>query len=256
MKIIIVTQEERIYLPKVIKDFLTKCRDNKIEVVGIIVNSAYVEGKKTGFLARATKYYRVFGGHFFSRYALKYLSSLIQLKSIRSIVSMYNVPIINLEQSINNPKSIKKIRGYNPDIMVSILNNQIFKQPAIDACKLGILNLHTSLLPNYRGIMPVFWAMKHSEKIIGVSVFLVDQGIDTGPLMAQQKVSIDQSDTLESLIIRTKEIGIKLIIDTLIRMRNGFVEPIILAGSCKGSYYSFPKRQDVLEFYRLKKRFY
>ena len=125
MRIIIVTQEERSYLPKVIKEFLTKCRNNKIEVVGIIVNSAYVEGKKTGFLARATKYYRVFGGRFFSRYAWKYLSSLIQSKSIRTIVSMFNVPIINLEHSINNPISIKKIQGYSPDIMVSILNNQI-----------------------------------------------------------------------------------------------------------------------------------
>ena len=76
-------------------------------------------------------------------------------------------------------------------MLVSILGNQIFKRKLIDLAPKGCINLHTALLPKYRGLMPTFWALKNNEKNTGVSVFFVDEGIDSGPIIIQKKVVIE-----------------------------------------------------------------
>ena len=71
-----------------------------------------------------------------------------------------NIPIIKLNESINSFKSVNIIKSHKPDLLISILGNQIFKKPIIDLAPLGCLNLHTALLPKYRGLMPTFWVFK------------------------------------------------------------------------------------------------
>ena len=70
---------------------------------------------------------------------------------------------------------------------------------------MGCINLHTALLPKYRGLMPTFWVLKNNEKNTGVSVFFVDEGIDSGPIIVQKNISIGNM-TQQELIVKTKKL--------------------------------------------------
>jgi methionyl-tRNA formyltransferase len=124
----------------------------------------------------------------------------------------------------------------------------------IDLAPKGCLNLHTALLPKYRGLMPTFWTLKNGEKETGVSVFLVDEGIDSGPIVVQKRVRID-TDRLEELIRRTKVIGMDAVWEAVEKVRVGKPKLIPNPDSEK-SYFSFPTRDDVRAFRAAGKRLY
>ena len=115
-----------------------------------------------------------------------------------------SIPQIKLEQSINSEQSLSKVSHYKPDILISIAGNEIFKKPLIDLTPFGCLNLHTGLLPKYRGLMPTFWALKNKEQEIGVTVFYVDEGIDSGPIVVQKKIPIKKR--VQSKLIKETKI--------------------------------------------------
>ena len=76
----------------------------------------------------------------------------------------HEIPKITISENINSPSSINIINSYKPDILVSVLGNQIFKKQIINLAPMGCINLHTALLPKYRGLMPTFWVLKNNEK--------------------------------------------------------------------------------------------
>ena len=165
----------------------------------------------------------------------------------------YNIARINISENINSPKSISIIKSYNPDILVSILGNQIFKKHIINLAPKGCINLHTALLPKYRGLMPTFWVLKNNEKKTGVSVFYVDEGIDSGPIIIQKSIKI-KNYTHADLIRITKKIGMELIAKSIDLIYQDKVT-LIQNPKEKSSYYSFPTKQDVIEFKKNNKFF-
>ena len=137
---------------------------------------------------------------------------------------------------------------------MSLQGNEIFKKPLLDLAPKGCINLHTAMLPKYRGLMPTFWVMKNNEKYTGVSVFFVDEGIDSGPIIVQEKVEIGNS-TQAQLIMRTKKIGMKLIVKAVnLITENNLV--LLPNPESEKTYYSFPTRKDVIEFKKIGKRFF
>lgn len=118
----------------------------------------------------------------------------------------------------------------------------------------GCLNLHTALLPKYRGLMPSFWVLKNDENYTGVSVFFVDEGIDSGPILVQKKIKIDNR-TQQELIRYTKKIGMDAIIEAIELVQSGNYK-LISNPDKKMTYYSFPTRKDVKEFRKKEKKFY
>ena len=102
--------------------------------------------------------------------------------------------------------------------------------------------------------MPTFWALKNDEKETGVSVFYVDQGIDSGPIIFQEKVVIENK-SLEELILHTKKIGMDCIIKSVDLIFKNEVQ-IIENNSDEMTYFSFPTKNDVEEFKRKGKSFF
>jgi methionyl-tRNA formyltransferase len=137
---------------------------------------------------------------------------------------------------------------------VSILGNQIFKEPILNLAPKGCINLHTALLPKYRGLMPTFWVMKNNEKKTGVSVFFVDEGIDSGPIIVQTEVEIGNR-TQEELINYTKKIGMKAIAKSVDLIEKNEVK-LIENDPLNKTYFTFPTKRDVLEFKRNGKKFF
>ena len=147
MKIVIITQNDPFYLSSNLK-FLLDSLSAEHKVVGVIVAPASPFGKKETFLQKALKTKKIFGIYFFCHYAVKFVFSKFFKPSLRKILKNYNIPEINIEGSINSNKNLKIIHSYKPDLLISILGNQIFKKPLLELAPKGCINLHTVLLPN------------------------------------------------------------------------------------------------------------
>ncbi|GAB3258451.1 hypothetical protein GCM10027347_21740 [Larkinella harenae] len=254
MRIIFITQDEPFYLAKNL-DYLLKKMPPYAKVVGTVVADVSPFGKKETMTEKAKKTYDIFGLPFFMRYGLKFVTSKMSKEnSVKYVLDKYQIPLIQLENNINKPDSLEKIRSYKPDLLISILGNQIFKRPLLDLAPQGCINLHTALLPKYRGLMPSFWVMRYNEKYTGVSVFFVDEGIDSGPILVQKKVEIGNRSQAE-LIEYTKQIGMDCIIESIEKIHEGNYK-LIENDASQMTYYSFPTREDVKAFLAAGKRFY
>lgn len=254
MKIVIITQDEPFYLVDNLK-YLVDNLPKHSEIVGCVVNEVSPFGKKETFLQKVKKTYDVFGFKFFIHYSMKYVQSkLSRSRDITTFLSTRGIDKITLSKPINNIESVEIIQSYKPDLLVSILGNQIFKEPIINLAPKGCINLHTALLPKYRGLMPSFWVLKNDEKYTGVSVFFVDEGIDSGPIIVQEKVEIGNK-TQEELIIHTKKIGMDAIIKSINLIESNSVV-LIENNAEEMTYYSFPTRDDVKVFLQRGKRFF
>lgn len=254
MRIIIITQNEPFYLTKSLK-YLLKILPSNCNLVGCVVSDVSPFGKKESFFSKAKKTFKIFGCNFFIYYSLKYLKSKISSKnSVFKFLKLKSIPIIKLDYPINNINSVNRIKSYTPDLLISILGNQIFKEQILNLAPKGCINLHTALLPKYRGLMPTFWVLKNNEKKTGVSVFFVDRGIDSGPIIVQTEIEIGNR-TQEELINHTKKIGMEAIAKSVDLIQKNKVE-LIKNDSSKKTYYTFPTRKDVLEFKKIGKKFY
>ena len=204
MKIVVITQNEPFYLADNLR-YLIKILPTHSKIVGCVVNDVSPFGKKENFLSKIKKTYDVFGLNFFLHYSIKFIMNKFDAsKNVITVLKNNVIQEIVLDKHINHQDSVNKINQLQPDLLVSILGNQIFKDSIIRLAPKGCLNLHTALLPVYRGLMPTFWVLKNKEKYTGVSVFFVEKGIDSGPIIVQKKVEIgDRSQ--EELIIYTKK---------------------------------------------------
>lgn len=253
MKIIIITQNEPFFL----KDnliYLFSILPKNVKIVGCVVSQVSPYGKKESFLKKCWKTLKIFGFSFFIYYSIRFVISKLSGSDIRGLLQKFSIKEIKLTSSINSDESLKKIKSYNPDLLVSILGNQIFKSPLINLAKLGCINLHTALLPKYRGLMPTFWVLKNNEIFTGVSVFFVDEGIDSGPIIVQKKVKINNLTQIQ-LIKKTKHLGMQAIAEAIDLIKTGNFKLIENSDNEK-TYFSFPTRADVLVFKKLGKNFF
>lgn len=253
MRIILITQNDPFYLSKNIDTLLKQLPEEHI-VVGAVVTIASPFGKKEKFLDKALKTEKVFGLRFFLYYSLRFIYSKVFQKSVTQVLYEYGIDRIEIQGSVNSKTNLDIIKSYRPDLLISILGNQIFKKPLIDLAPKGCINLHTALLPKYRGLMPTFWVLKNNEKYTGVSVFFVDEGIDSGPIIVQEKVKTGNK-TQQQLIKETKQIGMNLILKSIDLIDKNELKLIENPESEK-SYFSFPTREDVKEFKRQGKKFF
>ena len=253
MRIIIITQDDPFYLKENLA-YLLSLLPSQFKIVGCIVSDVSPFGKKDSFFKKAFKTFNIFGIEFFIYYSIKFIYSKIFKNSIKSFLKTEKITQIKLSESINNKSSLKLIKSFDPDLLVSILGNQIFKKDLISLAPKGCINLHTALLPKYRGLMPTFWVLKNNEEHTGVSVFFVDEGIDSGPIILQKKIEIKNMSQSE-LIKATKHLGMELIAESINLISQDKVKLISNADS-KMTYYSFPSSNDVKEFLRSGKKFF
>lgn len=254
MKVLIITQNDPFYLGKNL-DYLIKKLPAGIELIGCIVFDVSPFGKRERFSHKIKKTYKIFGASFLFRYGWEFLINKMNRHThVKWVLDKYGVQLVRLDKGINHMDSLALIKSLNPDLMVSIAGNQIFKKKLLSIPRKGTINLHTALLPKYRGLMPTFWVLKNYEKQTGVSVFFVDEGIDSGPIIIQKRVDIT-NQTQRELILETKKIGMDCIIESLEMIRNNKVE-LTPNPEEEMTYFSFPTRKDVREFKLLGKKFY
>jgi len=129
------------------------------------------------------------------------------------------------------PRSIRKqhvawgLEAYSADIFAVVAYGKILPPRLLAMPRLGCVNLHFSLLPRYRGAAPVNWALINGEKVTGVTTMLMDEGLDTGPILLQQEVKIEEGENASSLVRRLAAIGAPLLTKTLLELAAGKLKP-------------------------------
>lgn len=254
MNILLVTQDTPFYLAENLEYLLSELPEHS-RVVACVLLRASPFGKKRTAPGMMWRTFRTFGLGFFIRYGFRFaLSHILPARSVRHVLRQHGVPAVDLEKSINSRKSREVIAGYRPDIIVSLQANVIFKKPLMELPPKGCLNVHTALLPKYRGLMPTFWVLKNDESVTGVSVFFMDEGIDSGPILVRRPIEIGDR-SLDALIRDTKRVGVEALLEAIELIHRDDYR-LIPNDDRDMTYFSFPTRQDVKEFLSRGKRFF
>ena len=146
----------------------------------------------------------------------------IVFSPVKKFALEHNIPIMQFEKLSRD--GVESIRSLAPDIMVSASYGQILSQEIIDIPKYGIINVHPSLLPEFRGASPIQTAIIKGCTQTGVTVMRTEAGLDTGDIIISEKVSIGEEETYGELADRLAVLGAKLAIETLDMIENGTVE--------------------------------
>lgn len=123
--------------------------------------------------------------------------------------------------NINGDEGIQLLSAWNPDLCVVAAYGQIFKAPILKVPKLGFINVHASLLPKYRGAAPVAHAILNGETETGVTIFRISTGVDTGNILNQEKIRIEEYETAGELESRLAVLGARLCCEVVARMKTG-----------------------------------
>lgn len=176
---------------------------------------------------------------------VKYNSLIKKLKDIfnpsfeYSYIKSYNLPEIKGVKSVNDELFRKKLLKLNPDIMLVGSWGEKIEKQTYDIPKIASINVHPSLLPKYRGPNPYFWVIKNMEQETGVTFHLIDNGFDTGAILAQETVKIYPSDTGESLKKRVVLTARGVCCELLKTLNEDLIIPLTQDEN-KASYYSYP----------------
>ncbi len=134
-----------------------------------------------------------------------------------------NIKLLRIEKIRTNYKEVLDLR---PDIIITCAYGQIIPKEILDYPKYGCINVHASLLPKYRGGAPIHKAIINGEKYTGITIMYMDEGMDTGDIITQEKVEILDTDTLEDVHDKLSILGKKLLLKTLPNIISGNIERI------------------------------
>ncbi|MBO5926846.1 MAG: methionyl-tRNA formyltransferase [Clostridia bacterium] len=142
-------------------------------------------------------------------------------------------------------EGVEDLKSLNPDIMVTCAYGQILSREVLDIAKHGIINVHASLLPKYRGASPIQWAIINGDEKTGVTIMQTEEGVDTGDIIAYKEVLIGKTQTAGELFEVLSKVGAELIVKTLDDIEKGIATFIKQDGS-KASKVGMIKKQDGL----------
>ncbi len=134
------------------------------------------------------------------------------------------LPVVQPE-SLKERVAAEKLAGFQPDVIIVAAFGQILPQTVLDIPRYGCLNIHPSLLPRYRGASPVAAAILAGDEVTGVTIMLLDSGLDTGPILAQEKMAISPQDTTGSLSVKLSHMSAEMLPDVLRRWTAGEITP-------------------------------
>lgn len=121
---------------------------------------------------------------------------------------------VHQPEKFNSPQFLDVLAAKEPDLIVTAAYGRIFKRRALDLPKLGCVNLHASLLPRYRGVAPINWAIINGERETGVTAFFMEEGVDTGDIIMSRATAIGGDETAGELTDRLSVLGAEVIAET------------------------------------------
>jgi methionyl-tRNA formyltransferase len=127
---------------------------------------------------------------------------------------------------IRAPEALEALRALEPELQVVVAYGQILPRAVIDVAPRGTVNVHSSLLPRYRGAAPIHWAIVNGDAETGVTTMLIDEGLDTGPTLLARATPIGPDETTPELEQRLAAIGGSVLLETIDGLAKGTVLPV------------------------------
>lgn len=126
---------------------------------------------------------------------------------------------------LKDPAFLEALLGWRPDLIAVAAFGRILPSAILQMPARGCINVHASLLPKYRGAGPIQWAIINGERETGITTMLMDEGMDTGAILLQERVPIQPDETAGALSARLAEVGGRLLVATIRRVKDGTVTP-------------------------------
>jgi methionyl-tRNA formyltransferase len=139
---------------------------------------------------------------------------------VRQRLAGTGVPVLTPER-VNEAGSVAAMRALNPDLLVVVAYGQILRRDLLTLAPGGCVNVHASLLPQFRGAAPIQWALASGARVTGVTTMFMNEGLDAGDIILQREVPIAETDTGGTLHDRLARAGAELLLDTLDAIRRG-----------------------------------
>lgn len=135
------------------------------------------------------------------------------------------LPVTQPEKIRNNTEFRAQLEAIAPEAIVVVAYGRIIPPWMLALPRLGCINLHASLLPKYRGAAPIQWAVAMGETVTGNTTMLLEEGLDTGPILLQQELAIVPEQTAADLFDVLAQAGAPLMVETLAGLQNGAIKP-------------------------------
>ncbi len=151
-------------------------------------------------------------------------SGQVQCSPVKECAVKHGITVLQ-PVKIKTPEAIEELRRYVADIYVVAAFGQILSKEILETPKFGCVNIHASLLPKYRGAAPINQCIIDGENETGVTIMQMDTGIDTGDILTQKKVILEDKETAETLFDKLTQAGAELIVETLPQIEQGVLIP-------------------------------
>lgn len=147
------------------------------------------------------------------------------MKMIASPVKEYalekHIEVYQPEKVRNNEEFLNTVKKINPDLICVVAYGKILPKELLEIPKMGCINVHGSLLPQYRGAAPIQWAVLNGDKKTGITTMYMNEGMDTGDMILKKEVQIGEDETTGELWERLSKIGAKLLVETVEKIEDG-----------------------------------
>lgn len=146
---------------------------------------------------------------------------IMEESPVKKLAKKYNIPV-------EQPDSLKNFQYPISNIQLAVVAQYglIIPKIIIESFHRGMINVHGSLLPKYRGASPIQMALVNGEKTTGVTIMLMDEKMDHGPILSEQKIAIAEDDTFATLSQKMATVGAELLLDTIPKYLNGEIKPL------------------------------
>ena len=244
MRVVAVTQSDPFFTGPFFASFLDEIENRPVELTEIVVLRNFNESRP----ALARRLLRAYGIVDFGRLVRRYLAARVSdrrgsPRTVEAIAARRGVRARPLD-SVNDPEFLAELARENVDVLLSVAAPEIFGPDALAATPL-VLNVHSGKLPDYRGMMPTFWALLNGEREIIVTVHEMAERLDAGAVLAEYPVAVDSNETAFDLAARAKVIAGREVGRLLSRLATDPRPQPAGAAREGGNYYGFPTGTDV-----------
>lgn len=149
----------------------------------------------------------------------------LTMPPVKEMAIAEGIPVFQPKRLRNNAEAVAQIEAWAPDVAIVAAYGQILPPSVLEIPPYGVLNVHASLLPRWRGASPIQGALLAGDKVTGVTIMKLDEGLDTGPVLAMRETPIEPEETAGDLERRLAALGADLLIEVLPSYLSGEVEP-------------------------------
>ena len=250
LKVVVMTQNDRFFIPENIYKASKVC--DIVEIVEVDCKSSL--DNKLG------DYYKWFGFFQCAKMGIKTVWREIQkyadrisgyrlhngFCSVRDVSKAMKIPHRVITDS-NGEEFVGDMKKLSPDLIISYSAPQIITKDLLEIPKYGVINVHGSLLPDYRGCFPSFWYIYNKEKVGGATVHYMSAKIDDGDIIKQGSIDISDCKSMFQLMKKTKKLGGELMVQAIEDIENGNVS-VMRNDTSNGRYFTWPTVEQAREF--------